>query len=192
MLDTGDLLFMELKCHKTFSALEMGYCYYAKLKKKIFMSFGNRLSDWDGTGILIRDKLGARVLFFLCHKLYDVDYDEFLRLPFFADIALRRMKTEDPILGSVGSEYRALVHNQYLEQKTGFLPSIVNEADLALKYWEKTGLLQKLEQGQNRENAKSIEELDYYIPKGVDRKMVSYSEPIILRTWMSKLDSDNY
>ncbi|OMJ94224.1 hypothetical protein SteCoe_2712 [Stentor coeruleus] len=181
-LDTGDLLFMEMKCHKAFSATEMGYCYYAKLKKKIYMSFGYRSSNWDRTGILIKDQLGARVLFFSYHKLYDVDYDEFLRLPFFADIAFRRMKIEDPILGAVGCEYRARVHNEYLEQKKWFLPNIINETDLAIKYWAKTGLLEKFEQGEDRENARSIEDLDFNIPKGVNGKIVSYSEPIILRT----------
>jgi hypothetical protein len=190
MLDTGDILFMEHICHKTFSLREFFYCYKNKAVKKIGKSLGVKYSDWDGTGVLIREKRGPRVLFNFAQKLYDLEYEEVLRMPFFNDISVRKMRTVKPEIGTVGNEFRAMVHTEIIErQKLEWVYQLLNPVEIAIKYWKKTELLDG--ESIKSEAKMYLEDIDRVNPRFLDRKKASYSEPIILRTFMSRLETEN-
>ena len=162
---------------------ELAFCYKKKATKNILGSLGINKSDWDSVGVIIRDKTGPRVLFFSCQEVYDLEYGETLTLPFFQDIAVRKMRTAQKEIGYVGSEFRAQVINENLESGI----SIADPAELPLKYWRAAKLLE----GEGADGI-SVEKIDCAKPQRLNLELAAYSEPIIVRTGLSRLDEKNY
>jgi hypothetical protein len=191
MLDTGDLIFMEHLCHKAFKVSEMRYCYTNKLHKFILSKIGYPKSEWDSSAILLRDSKGPRVLFHFFGTVYDLGYDDFLRIPFIQDVALKKLKTKKLEMGFVSSDFRNFIINKYKNTKNNFLTGkIGNGIEIILEYWIHSGLtnIEKLKENP----ITSIEGIDNNLPKVLDHEVSSYSEPIIVRTKVSKNDTKNY
>jgi hypothetical protein len=184
MLDTGDVVFMQRVCYKTFSFLEMSACYGDKLEKSILSSIGIHKSDWDTVGLLFRDKYGPRVLFYFANEIYDLDYGEVLSLPFFQDISARKLKTKDKATGKVGNDFRAHLVNE--NQEKGLWVSY-QPADIIVKYWKKAGVYKEVDGFKP-----CVENIDKANPEVLDKDKAEYSEPIILRTELSKIEVKNY
>ena len=189
MLDTGDILLMEHKCEKAFKINEMRYCYTHKLYKSIRRSLSVQDSNWDSAGILLREKDGPRVVFQFFNKIYDLEYDEFLRIPFFQDVGLRTLKTDNLATGFVSREFRAHIYNRFEEKNISMITGVFeNGVDIIYNYWIKSGLADS----ENKDIPTRLEDIDTYKPKALKGNIANYSAPIIIRTKMSKSDSTNY
>jgi len=173
---------MESDCSKSFSVSGFVLCYKNKAIKTIYRSLGIYKSDWDSVGVIIRDKTGPRVLFYSDQEINDLEYGEALTIPFFRDIAVRKLRVIDNEVGSVASEFRAKVVNENLEYGIGF----ADPAELILKYWKAANILER------RVEDISVEKIDSAYPIGLNIQLAAYSEPIIVRTVLSKLDERNY
>ena len=184
MLDTGDIILMQSICSKSFSISEMAFCYKAKFLKSVLSSVGINKSDWDTTGLLFRDKHGPRVLFYNSSQIYDLEYGEVLSLPFFQDISARKLRTKDKETGRVGNEFRAQIVNENL--KVNFWVN-QNSAELVLKYWKDAGIYVEADGFEA-----CVESIDKANPDVLDKDKAQYSEPIILRTELSKIEAKNY
>ena len=89
------MLLMEHVCWKSFTPLQMARCSLQKLRRQ----------EWDSAGLLLRNSEGPRVLFVYSGSYFDLEYDEFLRLPFFNGVGLRKLKTNDPAAGHVSEDF---------------------------------------------------------------------------------------
>jgi hypothetical protein len=188
MIDTGDLVFMQHNCFKAFSVSEICNCYFANFSGNILRKFGLRNCGWDSIGLIVRDKQGARVLFYFYNRLYDLEYDEFLRIPFFEDIALRKLVTSNKAVGFVGIQFRSGIDKLYNEKKKAFIiGNYENGVNIVLDYWLKSGLIE-----EQNSAIRKIEEIDVCDPKVFKHDSSKYSEPIILRTKMSKNEIERY
>lgn len=183
MLDTGDLLFMQNRCSKCFSIKEMRYCYKQRLKRISGQLIGMTFSEWDSVGVIIREKGGPRVLFYMKNVLYDLEYGETLSLPFFQDIGVRKLRADKPEIGNVGIEFRAkIVEENIGKRKFRFRP-----AEIVIRYWKATGMF-----NGEKTNDICIEHFDSARPKWLKLELAKYSEPIIVRTEYSRRDEINY
>jgi hypothetical protein len=163
---------------------EMFHCYYRKISKSLQSFSGFHKSDYDSVGLLLRDKSGPRVLFYSSNQIYDLEYGEVLSLPFFQDISARKLRTKQPGLGNVGIEFRAQTVNQKIEN--GYF-DFSDPAELIVKYWKYAELAKDLEDFQI-----SVENIDCARPGLLKNDLAEYTEPIILRTELSKLEVKNY
>lgn len=118
-----------------------------------------------------------------------MDYDEFLRVPFFQDIALRKLKTSQLSIGFVGSSFRNEIFEKYASRSSNFIfGTFENGVNIILDYWQKSGLTNKTEEFA----LSSIEEIDICNPPALNQEICEYSGHIIVRTKCSKILIDQY
>jgi hypothetical protein len=142
---------------------------------------------------VIRDRTGPRVLFYYYGKYYDLDYDEFLSLPFFDNISLRKLKTESPTQGYVSSDFRNEVKD-VLDTIANSWPSNLESVfrdgvDIVLNYWVKSGVgnVEKMRDSLKQ----TVRDVDCIHPKLLG-DTARYSPSIIIRTPLSRAETTRY
>jgi len=198
MVDSGDLLFLQHVCHKSFSPSQMRRCYTHQFYKKALKELGYqrryRLSDWDSVGLIVRNKEGARVLFEYYGETFDMDYDEFLRLPFLKDISLRRLKTTNPSIGYVSESFRNEVKDVVKTVEESWpkssMPVFRDGVDIVLNYWVRSGIgdSEKMKDSLKQ----TVEDVNKAEPALLAKGIAKYSQPIIIRTEHSRQETKNY
>lgn len=183
MLDTGDLILMQHVCHKSFTPLSMAQCLMTQKYKEAMRSFSFPQEEFDSSGIIIRNREGAKAIFKYYSDFYELDYDEFLKLPFFSNILLRKMKTEDPKLGYVKIDFADNAKN---ELKNNSLTDFKG-TEVPVIYWEKSGFMRS-EEGKNIK----LGDLAEFKIKYLDAEKVKYLATIVVRTEFSRKESKNY
>lgn len=152
-----------------------------------------RQGSWDSVGLLIRDREGPRVLFHYYGKYYDLDYDEFLSLPFFNNISLRKLKTESPAQGYVNSNFRAEIKD-VLDTISNSWPMNLelvfrDGIDIVLNYWVRSGVgnAEKMRDSLKQ----TVRDMDCLHPKLLSDS-ARYSPSIIIRTPLSRSETTRY
>lgn len=133
------------------------------------------------------------MLFYYYGKYYDLDYDEFLSLPFFDNISLRKLKTESPAQGYVSSDFRNEVKD-VLDTISNSWPSNLESVfrdgvDIVLNYWVKSGVgnVEKMRDSLKQ----TVRDVDCIHPKLL-ADSARYSPSIIIRTPLSRAETTQY
>ena len=180
---------MESNCAKCFTPSEITVCYINKAYKYALRTVGSYATEWDSTAVLIRDKAGPRVLFTNYTKFYDLEYDEFLRIPFIEDVVMRKLLSQVDCRDFVGIHFRALIANQLQIMGRKKRELLFENGVLIIKhYWVSSKLTEKK---FDELSVRYIYQIDCSdLPDLVEG--VRYSEPMIIRTKYSKQDTKNY
>ncbi|CAG9334935.1 unnamed protein product [Blepharisma stoltei] len=187
ILDTGDLVFMQHVCYKSFSPLLIGKCYLSQKYKSLLTQFGYKQENWDSAGIIVRNREGAKVIFKYFSEVYDIDYDEFLKIPFFSFVSLRKMKTKDPAVGYMKREELSEEVKKENERSGIFDVIDINNCAVPWLYWKKTGTLKN-----DYKDKITLQDINTMAPKCLDSEKVKYSGSIIVRSNFSRQETQKY